>query len=287
METAVTEAERVLIVCTDHYAKKANSRSGGVGYEAMVITSEIAATIDSDKFVPILRADEWESASPVWLRAKIGVDLREDPFSEDQYQRLLRSLHRRTIEAPAIGPMPLFQEPDGAEAMPVISSDVDSVAAEAIVGFTEATEANAFPQSNTFHLDEETLDSGFAAVVHHGYGDFFPNPPEWDIVEANRPELRAVLMKIDLANYQPFRPTRAFAPKSKIFLRPVTLLHPVDLILYTSLVARLVSVIDDGRVPESQGRVYSFRYSGEDGELYGDDPSHTEFAEAKMSRALT
>ena len=48
---------------------------------------------------------------------------------------------------------------------------------------------------------------------------------------------------------------------------------------------QLVSVIDDYRVSESQGRVFSFLYSGEDDELYGDDPSHSEFAEAKKTRA--
>ncbi|MBB5062785.1 TIR domain-containing protein [Granulicella mallensis] len=285
MEMSVTNAERVLIVCTDRYAKKAGSRTGGVGYEAMIITSEIAARIDSDKFVPILRADEFDTASPVWLRTKIGVDLRGDPYSEEAYQTLLRSLHRQSVAAPAIGPVPSF---DFAENNLVETNDIPShghMEDSTVVRPEAAPEMVAPVQIDTFCLSEETLDSAFNAILHHGYGDFFPDPPEWAVVESDWTELRTLLTKVDLYHYQPFRPTRAFAPKSKIFLRPVTLLHPVDLILYTALVARLVSAINDRRISESEARVFSFRFSGEDNELYGDDSSHAEFAEAKDSRA--
>ena len=73
METGVTDAERVLIVCTDQYAKKAKVRAGGVGYESMIITSEIAARIDSNKFVPILRTDDWDSLPPYGFEQRLGL----------------------------------------------------------------------------------------------------------------------------------------------------------------------------------------------------------------------
>jgi hypothetical protein len=277
METSVTDVERVLIVCTDQYAKKAKVRTGGVGYESMIITSEIAARIDSLKFIPVLRTDDWESASPVWLRSKSGVDLRGDPYSEEQYRILLMALHGKMTEAPAIGSAPSF---DGS------GRTASSERATSLVQSQPSVDEITPPdRSGVFCLDEKALDCGFHAIQHHGYGDFFPDPPEWDIVQRNWPELRSLLAKIDLYRYQPFRPTRAFAPKSKIFLRPVTLLHPVDLILYTSLSARLVLAIDDHRIREHQGRVFSFRYSGEDDELYADDPSHLEFAEAREMHA--
>lgn len=195
-------------------------------------------------------------------------------------------MHGKTVEAPAIGLAPSFDAADNVTAeVADISIRENPTAERTVLRATPASEVNPPARVNAFFLDEKTLDWGFDAILHHGYGDFFPDPPEWTVVEKNWPELRTVLTKIDLYSYQPFRPTRAFAPKSKIFLRPVSLLHPVDLILYTSLAAKLVSVIDDYRVSESQGRVFSFRYSGEDDELYGDEPSHSEFAEAKKTRA--
>src|ERR1700693_1202226 len=41
MEKGVTEADRVLMICTEHYARKADEGKGGVGYEAMIVTGEL------------------------------------------------------------------------------------------------------------------------------------------------------------------------------------------------------------------------------------------------------
>lgn len=137
-----------------------------------------------------------------------------------------------------------------------------------------------------FTLSEKSLQRGFDAIAHHGYSDFFPDPPEWDAVAKGWTELRGLLSKIDLTEYQPFERIYAFAPKSKINLRPVTLLHPVDLIFYTSLVADLIKVIDERRIPETDERVFSFRLGAtRKPELYASNPSHAEFETAKRTRA--
>jgi len=136
-----------------------------------------------------------------------------------------------------------------------------------------------------FTLDEDSLQQGFDTIVHHGYSDFFPEPPEWKAVQSGWKELRSALSKIDLHNYKPFRPVYAFAPKSKINLRPVTLLHPVDLVLYTTLVSKLSDDIEERRIPESEDRIFSFRSDSTAGELYAPAPSHAEFEEEKRIRA--
>ena len=109
METAVTESDFVLVVCTPAYAKKANDRSGGVGYEAMIITGELAADIQQRKFIPVLRAGGWDATSmPRWLTARNGADLRGDPYDENQYNLLVRELHGEYLKPPAPGPKPDF-----------------------------------------------------------------------------------------------------------------------------------------------------------------------------------
>ena len=109
MEDSISASEFVLIICTPTYAQKANKRDGGVGYEAMTITGQIAKNILQDKFIPILRSGRFDdSAVPIWLQTKIGVDLRGDPYDDQQYQLLLRAVHKVQPSAPPVGPKPVF-----------------------------------------------------------------------------------------------------------------------------------------------------------------------------------
>jgi len=137
-----------------------------------------------------------------------------------------------------------------------------------------------------FTLSEESLQRGYDAIIHHGYSDFFPEPPEFAAVTKGWDKLRPFLAGFDLTKYSPFKPVYAFAPKSKINLRPVTLLHPADLILYSALVSDLVKKIDAHRIPSKENRVFSFRLSGAPkGALYAFRPSHGEFEREKLKRA--
>jgi hypothetical protein len=108
MESSIAEADFVLIVCTQEYAEKANGRTGGVGYEATIITPELAGKVRQTKFIPILRDDGWDNAVPRWLRSRIGFDLRGMEYDEAEYGALLRHLHDATETAPPIGHRPEF-----------------------------------------------------------------------------------------------------------------------------------------------------------------------------------
>jgi hypothetical protein len=109
MESNIVASDFVIIICTPTYATKSNKRDGGVGYEAMIITSQLAQRILQDKFIPVLRLGSFDdSAVPIWLQSKIGVDLRGDPYDPKQYDLLLRAVHRANDVAPPIGPKPVF-----------------------------------------------------------------------------------------------------------------------------------------------------------------------------------
>ncbi len=109
MERAIAESDFVLVICTPIYGEKGNRRSGGVGYEATVITSELADDVETTKFIPILRIGEWTTSSPRWLKARMGADLRQEPPSEVEFDKLLRTLHRND-SIPPIGEKPRFEE---------------------------------------------------------------------------------------------------------------------------------------------------------------------------------
>src|SRR5262249_47626726 len=46
--------KRVLMICDKKYTEKANSRTGGVGKESLIISAEVYRKTDQGKFIPIV-----------------------------------------------------------------------------------------------------------------------------------------------------------------------------------------------------------------------------------------
>ena len=63
----LSAADRVLVICTDIYVKKADNREGGVGYEGRIITAQIAENLKTDKFIPVIRQSSNERKMPIFL----------------------------------------------------------------------------------------------------------------------------------------------------------------------------------------------------------------------------
>lgn len=110
-----------------------------------------------------------------------------------------------------------------------------------------------------FTLTSFELDNALAAISHHGYSSMLPDPPEWGVVTTNWPAIRDILEKIDLDTYEPFKPLRVFAPKSRANIRVMHMLHPQDLLIYTALVLVAKNDIEANRVPLKAQRVFSYR----------------------------
>jgi hypothetical protein len=127
-------------------------------------------------------------------------------------------------------------------------------------------------------MTEAQLDRAINALGHHGHGSFFPNPPEYAVIQANWNQVRAELAEIDLDTYSGYEACEMFAPKSRLNIRRVAQLHPYDLILYTALVMELRDSVTYSRLPPDQNRVFSHRADGvvED-VLYTKTPGYPEF----------
>jgi hypothetical protein len=69
MEQAIATSDFVIVICTDKYAKRADNREGGVGYESTVITGQMAEDILTNKFLPVLRSGTYKTATPIYLKA--------------------------------------------------------------------------------------------------------------------------------------------------------------------------------------------------------------------------
>lgn len=108
MERSINESDFVLIICTPNYAKKADLRKGGVGYEGSIITNDLYMTQNHRKYIPILKNGKWSASSPSYLSSKMYINMIDvDEQEEEGYRDLLLTLYERRETAPPIGkPLP-------------------------------------------------------------------------------------------------------------------------------------------------------------------------------------
>jgi hypothetical protein len=110
-----------------------------------------------------------------------------------------------------------------------------------------------------FKLSEIELQNGFEAIEHHGYSALLPMPPEWSVLRDQWSDIKTEIAAIDLDTYAPTPPLRIYAPKNRATVRVVSLLHPVDLIIYTSLTLIVLSYLEANRIPVRKKNVFSYR----------------------------
>lgn len=98
----------VLILLDPLYAQKADDRSGGVGTETQIISSEIYNNISQNKFVPIVfeRGENNKICKPTYLKSRLHFDLTTIEY-EHEYIKLIRHIYgRKTYPEPPLGKKP-------------------------------------------------------------------------------------------------------------------------------------------------------------------------------------
>lgn len=117
MEASIQRAHRVLAICSETYVHKADEGKGGVGYEHMIVTSQLIRDIGTNKFIPIFRQQRGGHLTPKALSTRLGVDLSDDTDTEAEFKKLLAQLHNASqINKPQLGPNPFANLPAGASA---------------------------------------------------------------------------------------------------------------------------------------------------------------------------
>lgn len=113
METMVksNDINKVLIILDKKYSQKADSRTGGVGTETLIITPQIYQNTSQEKFVPIV-AELDESGMPylpTFLNGRIYIDLSSTEHYEINYEKLIRNiLERPSLSKPKLGTPPKY-----------------------------------------------------------------------------------------------------------------------------------------------------------------------------------
>lgn len=124
MEQCVSDPDitKVLIVCDSQYAKKADDRTGGVGDETVIISSEIYGKMQQEKFIPIIAEKDIEGnpCVPVYIKTRIYIDLSDENKFEAEYEKLLRNIYEKPLYAkPKLGKRPEWLDEEKMDLFPL------------------------------------------------------------------------------------------------------------------------------------------------------------------------
>ena len=117
MERMVSDpaVNKVIIISDRVYAEKADGRQGGVGTETQIISPEIYAKAQQDKFCVVVAEIDAEGRPclPTYYRSRIYVDLSNDDAYATNYDKLLRWIFGKPANPkPSLGPPPAFVTDD-------------------------------------------------------------------------------------------------------------------------------------------------------------------------------
>lgn len=107
MQNGITQSDRVLLICSESYVNKADGGHGGVGYERLIVTNEVVSTIDTTKFIPVIRNNCSKVLSPKFLGPRYYADLNDDLHYGARLDELVREIHGvRSARKPPLGENP-------------------------------------------------------------------------------------------------------------------------------------------------------------------------------------
>jgi hypothetical protein len=134
MEKMVSDPaiKKVAIICDRLYVEKADGRSGGVGTETQIITSEIYEKEDQSKFVAIItqKDEEGKPYLPIYYKSRIYIDLSDNDLYAKNFEQLERWIYDE----------PLFIKPELGK-KPAYLSESPTISLGTTVKFKRALEA--------------------------------------------------------------------------------------------------------------------------------------------------
>lgn len=135
MEQMVSDESisKVVIVSDKAYAEKSNARKGGAGTEAQIISSEIYAKQDQNKFgVAVTEfSEKGEPYVPTYYKSRIFIDFSDASRFAESFDQLLRWIADKPIhKKPEIGRLPKYiTEPEAAVVLATSAAQKRCVAA--------------------------------------------------------------------------------------------------------------------------------------------------------------
>ncbi|WP_343585525.1 toll/interleukin-1 receptor domain-containing protein [Flavobacterium sp.] len=114
MENSLEKADKVIIILTEEYKKRADSRTGGTGFEYSLISQGLYdLQSNNDKFIPVLRRGTKSTSAPIYISTKIYHSMLDDSKFENDAFTLSRIIYNKPeVIRPKQGAIPDFNNPD-------------------------------------------------------------------------------------------------------------------------------------------------------------------------------
>lgn len=150
MQKGISEADHVVLVCSSAYVAKSEKGVGGVGYERLIVTAEVVQSIDTRKFIPILRGSGPNGRLPIFLGPRMYVDFENDGDYDTKLVELARAIHDAPAASkPALGANPFSNTSTAPPANP-----------------TNAPTSSERSLTNAWFLQEQTRAQGLLSKVN-------------------------------------------------------------------------------------------------------------------------
>lgn len=113
MERMVTDpgVQKVIIVSDRLYAERANDRRGGVGTETQIISPQIYAKADQDKFVAVVSEVDTDGKAflPAYYGSRIYINLSREDIYPENFEQLVRWIYGKPLfPKPPVGKPPVY-----------------------------------------------------------------------------------------------------------------------------------------------------------------------------------
>ncbi len=169
METNLAISDFVLMVCTKNYVTKANEGKGGVGYEKMIITSNLLSRIDESKILPLIRQTDSKDV-PTFLKTKLYIDFSNPNDFEFSFDELVRTIHKSPLfKKPPVGNNPFKENKDTEELK--VKTGLHELMTIIVMGFESSNEDYIYYNElrNRMDVSRVYLDTIIAKAVSNNY----------------------------------------------------------------------------------------------------------------------
>jgi hypothetical protein len=117
MERMVTDptVEKVIIISDRVYVEKADGRRGGVGTETQIISAQVYAKANQDKFVAVISEVDAEGKPfvPTYYASRIFINLSSEEIYAENFEALIRWIFNKpAFPKPQIGKPPAYLKED-------------------------------------------------------------------------------------------------------------------------------------------------------------------------------
>lgn len=102
---------KVILVFDKTYVEKTESRKGGVGTEAQIISAKIYSGQDKDKFAAVVRELDSDGIpyTPTYYKSRIHIDMSDDESFAERFEQLVRWLFDKPLQQrPPVGKPPAY-----------------------------------------------------------------------------------------------------------------------------------------------------------------------------------